>query len=83
MKAEAYKETKDVLSGWPVRVISYRLGSTYHVSIRNEEPGAWIVKDQGTDLAEVEARARQKAADYLGKTRRNAPPAGCISVPGV
>jgi MFS family permease len=50
MKAEEYKERKEELSGWPVKIVSYRLGETYHVSIHNEEPGAWIVKGEGSTL---------------------------------
>ena len=82
MKAEQYTEKKESLSGWPVRIVSYRLGSTYHVSINNEEPGAWIVKGEGPSLAEVETKARKEASEALAKIKRNAPPTGCTSVPG-
>ncbi|MBI3318751.1 MAG: hypothetical protein HYZ90_06415 [Candidatus Omnitrophica bacterium] len=71
MKAEEYQERKEELSGWPVKIVSYRLGSTYYVSIHNVEPGAWIVKEQGPTLAEAEAKARQIAAERLAKTRKN------------
>ena len=73
MKAEQYQEKKEQLSGWPVRIVSYRLGAQWFVSVRNEEPGAWIVKEQGASLQEVESRTRQRAAEYLSKTRRLAP----------
>ncbi len=82
MKAEEYLERKEELSGWPVKIVSYRLGETYHVSIHNEEPGAWIVKGQGTSLAEAEAQARKEAAEALAKVKRSPPPTGCKSVPG-
>ena len=70
MKTEQYKETKEELAGWPVRVVSYKLGTTYYVSVKNEQPGAWFVKEQGPELAEVEARARKKASEMLAKTRK-------------
>ncbi|MBI3615552.1 MAG: hypothetical protein HY211_03430 [Candidatus Omnitrophica bacterium] len=82
MKAEEYKEQKEQLSGWPVRIVSYKLGNIYHVSINNEEPGAWIVKGEGPSLAEAEAKARKEAAEALAKVKKNPPPTGCTSVPG-
>ena len=82
MKAEEYKETKETLAGWPVRVVSYRLGSTYHVSISNEEPGARIVRGAGPNLAEVEAKARKDAAEALAKMRRHPAPTSNTSVSG-
>ena len=82
MKAEEYRERKEQLAGWPVKIVSYRLGGTHHVSIHNEEPGAWIVKAQGSTLAEAEAEARRRAEEALAKTRKSPPPAGCQSVPG-
>ena len=82
MKTEEYRERKEQLSGWPVKIVSYRLGSTYYVSINNEEPGAWIVKGQGATLAEAEGKARKEAAEALAKVKKNPPPTGCTSVPG-
>ena len=82
MKAEEYRERKDQLAGWPVKIVSYRLGNTHYVTVHNEEPGAWIVKTQGNTLAEAEAQARQKAEEYLSKTRKLSSPAGCKPVPG-
>ncbi len=82
MKAEGYKERKEELSGWPVRIISYKLGDKYYVSIHNEEPGAWIVKGEGATLADAEAKARKEAAEALAKIKKNPPPTGCTAVPG-
>lgn len=74
MRAEEYKERKEQLSGWPVRIVSYKLGGVYHVSINNEEPGAWIVKGQGSSLAEAEGKVRKEAADALAKVKKIPPP---------
>ena len=71
MKAEGYKERKEQLAGWPVKIISYKLGPTYYVSIHNEEPGAWITKQEGPTLEEAESKACRRASEFLAKTRRN------------
>ena len=81
-KAEEYSERKTELAGWPVSIVSYRLGTTYYVSINNEEPGAWIVKGEGPTLTEAEAKARKEAEAALAKIKVSKPPTGCTSVPG-
>ena len=73
MKAEQYQERKAQLSGWPVKIVSYKVGNTYHVSIHNQEPGAWICKREGATLEEAEREARTRAAELLSKTRRISP----------
>ena len=75
MKAEGYREQKDTLAGWPVKIVSYKLGSIYHVSIHNQEPGAWICKREGATLGEAERQARARATELLSKTRRLSTPA--------
>ena len=70
MKAEQYKETRDELAGWPVQVISYKVGGVFHVTINNVSPGAWVAKAQGSTLEEAERQARADAGERLGKTRR-------------
>ena len=70
MKAEQYKEVKDQIAGWPVKIISYKVGSAYHVSIHNQEPGAWICKKEAATLEAAEKEARERAAELLGRTRR-------------
>ena len=70
MRAEQYKEVRDELAGWPVKIASYKLGNVYHVTIDNVSPGAWIAKAEGATLQEAEAKARADAAERLAKTRR-------------
>jgi hypothetical protein len=82
VRAEEYTERKDQLAGWPVRIVLYRLGGRYHVSIHNEEPGAWIVKAEAGTLSEAEAKARRQAEEALAKVRKVPSAAGCRSVPG-
>ena len=70
MKAEQYKEVKDQIAGWPVKISYYKLGDKYHVTIDNVSPGAWICKTQGPTLEAAEKEARAKAAEMLGRTRK-------------
>ncbi len=70
MKAEQYKEVKDQIAGWPVKISSYKLGEKFYVTIDNVSPGAWICKTEGATLETAEAEARAKAAEMLGRTRK-------------
>lgn len=70
MKAEEYREVKDQIAGWSVKIVSYKVGALYHVSIHNQEPGAWICKKEGATLEAAEKAARAQAAEMLGRTRR-------------
>lgn len=81
-KPEDYSEHKTQLAGWPVTIVTYRLGSTYHTTIDNTDPGAWVVKADGATRQESEAKATQEAQALLEKVKKNKPPTGCTSVPG-
>ena len=81
-KPEEYSEQKTTLGGWTVTIITYRLGATYHTTIDNTDPGAWVVKAQGTTKAEAETKARQEAQALFEKIKKNKPPTSCTSVPG-
>ncbi len=81
-KPEDYSERKSEIAGWPVTIVSYRLGETYRTTIDNTDPGAWVVKAEGPSKAESEAKATQEATALLEKVKRSKPPTGCTSVPG-
>ena len=81
-KPEEYSERKTVLGGWPVTVVTYRLGTVYHTTIDNADPGAWVVKAQGATKQDVEAKAMKEAEALLEKVKTSKPPTGCTSVPG-
>ena len=81
-KPEEYSERKEQLAGWPVTIITYRLGTVYHTTIVNTDPGAWVVKSQGTSKQETETKAISEAQALLEKVKKSKPPTGCISVPG-
>ena len=81
-KVEDYSERKSQLAGWPVHIITYRLGTVYHTTIDNTDPGAWVVKAQGTSKEEAESKALKEAEVLLEKVKKSKPPTGCTSVPG-
>ncbi len=81
-KVEESSERKTSLAGWPVTIITYRLGTTYHTTIDNTDPGAWVVKADGPTKAEAEAKAMNDAQALLEKIKKHKPPTGCTSVPG-
>ena len=81
-KPEDYSERKMQLAGWPVTIITYRLGTTYHTTIDNTDPGAWVVKADGPTKDAAEAKAITEAEALLEKVKKSKPPTGCTSVPG-
>jgi hypothetical protein len=80
-KVEEYSERKTELSGWPVNIVTYRLESTYHTSVENVDPGAWVVKAEGLTKEEAESKALKDASALLDKIKKTPPPTGCTSVP--
>ena len=70
MKAEGYAEKEEQLAGWPVKIVSYKVGGTYYVTVHNKEPGAWICKKEGPTLEAAEKEARTRAAELLSRTRK-------------
>jgi hypothetical protein len=82
MKPEEYSERKAELAGWPVNIVTYRLGSTYYTTVENNDPGAWVVKAEGQNKQEAEAKALKEAEELLSKIKKSPPPTGCTSVPG-
>jgi hypothetical protein len=69
MKPTEFSEKIMELSGWPVRIGSYRLGDRYYCKADNIEPGACITRSQGATSDEAEQEAIRRAQDYLAKTR--------------
>ena len=81
-KPEEYSERKDQLAGWSITIVTYRLGQTYHTTIDNTDPGAWVVKAEGATKEEAETKAMKEAQALLEKVKKSKPPTGCTSVPG-
>ena len=81
-KPEEYSERTQELVGWPIRIVTYRLGTVYRTTIDNTDPGAWVVKTQGATKDEAESKALKEAQVALEKIKKSSPPTGCTSVPG-
>jgi hypothetical protein len=70
LKSEEFRETKRELEGWPINIVTYRVGSTYYCTIDNVSPGARFARAEGPTRDAAEAAALEKAARYLKQTRR-------------
>ena len=70
MKAERFAVREFELSGWPVRVTSYRIGTTWHAKADNVSPGARIATARARDRVAAEEAVVEKARERLAKTRR-------------
>jgi hypothetical protein len=70
LSSEEFRETKQELDGWPINIVSYRIGSTYYCSIDNVSPGARFARAEGPTRDAAESTALEKAARYLKQTRR-------------
>ena len=81
-KPEEYSERKTQIAGWTVSIVTYKLGTIYHTTIDNTDPGAWVVKAQGASKQDAEATAVKEAEALLEKVKTSKPPTGCTSVPG-
>jgi hypothetical protein len=70
MKSEEFSERREELNGWPINIVSYRVGDRYYCTIDNVDPGARFARAEGTTREEAELSALEKATRYLGQTRR-------------
>jgi hypothetical protein len=71
LKAEEYQERETEIAGWPVKLASYRLGTTWHSKADNVSPGAALARTTGGTRQEAEEKALLRAGDLLGRTRRH------------
>jgi hypothetical protein len=70
LKAEHFQERKDVIDGWKVNIVTYKIGDRWHCTIDNVDPGARFARAEGTSREEAERTALEKAQRYLKQTRR-------------
>ena len=73
MRPADHSQRRLELSGFPVRVVSYRLESTYHATVDNVEPGGRIARGEGPTREAAEEAALADAARRLERTRRQTP----------
>ena len=67
MKPEDYAERNLELAGWPVHVVTYRLGKMFYCKVDNVSPGAHIARAQGASKQEAEEKALAKAREQIGR----------------
>ena len=70
MKPEDYAERQMELSGWPVHVVTYRLGKIYYCKVDNVSPGAQVARASAESREEAEKQALSKAGERLAATRK-------------
>jgi hypothetical protein len=70
MNAEEYGRRQAEVGGWPITIETYRLGTIYHCTIYNTDPGARFARADGSTREEAEKAALEKAEKYLAQTRR-------------
>lgn len=70
MKSEQYQERRIEISGWPVRLTSYRVGEKYVCQADNVSPGACLARFTAETAEQAETQAISKASYLLGKTQR-------------
>jgi hypothetical protein len=69
MRTEEYQRREEKLAGWPVGIVSYRLGDTWYCEIDNVSPGARIVRAKGPTRADAERDAKATATRRLARTK--------------
>jgi hypothetical protein len=70
MKAEDYQSRREEHAGWPMNIVSYRLGDRFHCVVDDVDPGARLSRGDGSTRDEAERQAVEKARRYLGNTKR-------------
>jgi hypothetical protein len=69
VQAEDYQRRREELAGWPVGIVSYRIGERYYCEVDNVSPGARIARAEGSSREEAERLAKEAAEGRLGRTR--------------
>jgi hypothetical protein len=69
MRAEDYQRRRQELAGFPVGIVSYRLGDRFICEIDNVSPGARVACAEGATREEAERAAIETAERRLGRTR--------------
>lgn len=67
MRAEGYQRRRQELAGWPVVIVSYRLGERYVCEI--ESAGARLAQAEGDSREAAERTAMAGGSERLAQTR--------------
>ena len=71
MRAEAYQRRRQELAGWPVVIVSYRLGARFICEI--ESAGARLARAESASREAAEKEAMATGSDRLARTRVHQP----------
>ena len=71
LRSEDYQRRADTLAGWPIKIVSYRSGTTHYCHIDNVSPGATIARANAASREAAEEEAIAKAVGRLEKTQRH------------
>ena len=69
MRAEDYQRRRQELAGWPVGIVTYKLGERFICEVDNVSPGARVARAEGATREEAERAAMATAERRLGRTR--------------
>jgi hypothetical protein len=69
-KVEEFAERKIEIDGWPVNLVSYKIGEKFYCKADNVSPGARLARTTGATREEAEQSAIARAKELLGRTRR-------------
>lgn len=69
LRPEDYRHRQDELAGWPIGIVSYKLGERYVCEVDNASPGARLARAEGRTQEEAEKNALTKAEAMLSRTR--------------
>jgi len=70
LRSEEFSERRLEVAGWPINVVTYRVGERYYCTVDNVSPGARVARGEGASKEEAEEVALEKATRYLSQTRR-------------
>jgi hypothetical protein len=72
MRAEDYQRRRQELTGWPVGIVSYKLGERFICEIDNVSPGARVARAEGATREEADRAAIATAERRLERTQVHA-----------
>jgi hypothetical protein len=73
LHSEGYETRRQDIAGWPVNIVSYKIGDVFHCVIDNVDPGARVARGEGASRAQAEQQAIEAAQRRLERMRRFAP----------
>jgi hypothetical protein len=70
LKVEGFSERRIDIDGWPVNLVSYKIGEKFFCKADNVSPGARLARTNAATREEAEQAAIARAKELLSRTRR-------------